>query len=86
MNNKEKYNGWENRSTWLAILWLDNESREVNDRAREIAIVCNTTKRFKSQIKPILLEIKGLWKEQDFDALKINFSEVWEHLAPSTKY
>ncbi len=40
----------------------------------------------KRMITPVLLEIKELWREQDFDALKINFAEVWEHLAPSTKY
>lgn len=83
---KEEYNGWANRSTWLVILWLDNQSKEINDRAKEIAVVSDTTKQFISLIKPVLLETKDLWHEKDFDILQTNWIQVWEHFAPSTKY
>jgi len=86
INMKEKYQGWTNRSTWLVVLWLDNESPEIYKRVREIAIISNTKKHFINYIKPFLLDIKGLWKESNFDILQTNWSEVWEHLAPSTKY
>lgn len=78
---KLKYNGWKNRSTWLVKLHLDNTSKEVSTRTNEIAIRANTTKQFKSMIAPILRDIPQLWKEYDFDVLKVDFRELWDSLS-----
>jgi hypothetical protein len=37
----EKYNGYKNRSTWLAIIHLDNTNLEVYNKAQELAIKYN---------------------------------------------
>jgi len=74
----ENYQGYANRSTWLAKLHLDNTNKEITDRAIEFAIQADTTKSFKSMITPLLLDCKQLWKEQDFDSLRIDFSELWD--------
>jgi hypothetical protein len=81
----EKYNGWKNRSTWLAVVHLENTSKEVHDSAVEKAIQANTSKSFKNLIRAVLLDIPELWKEQDFDALRIDFDEIWNRLAGYNK-
>jgi len=37
----DKYNGWSNRSTWLAVLHLDNTTLEVYEDAKKLAIKYN---------------------------------------------
>ncbi len=82
METIEKYNGWKNRSTWLVILHLDNTSKEVNELSIEKAIQADTLKQFKALIRPVLSKMTPLlWKESDFDILKTDFTEVWNHLA-----
>jgi hypothetical protein len=78
--NKEKYNGYKNRSTWLVFLHLQNTSEEIYIRAVEIAVQSNTTRQFKNLIRPILLSIPQLWKEEDFDVLRVDFSQVWDNM------
>jgi len=74
----EKYNGYKNRSTWLSKIHLDNTNLEIYERANAIGIEANTIKEFKNKIKPVLLNCPLLWKEQDFDALEIDFNELWD--------
>jgi hypothetical protein len=83
--NKEKYNGYINRSTWLAKLHIDNTNEDIYKRAIEIAVQANTLKQFKNMIKPILLDIPLLWKEQDFDGTKIDFMELWNAIEKNNK-
>lgn len=75
---KETYNGYKNRSTWLTCLHLDNTSKEIYELAVVKAIQADKTKQFKAYIRPVLLEIPLLWKEQDFDILKVDFGQVWD--------
>ena len=82
---QDTYNGYKNRSTWLVQLHIDNTSRELNDLAYERAIQANTLKHFKSMISPILQEMPILWKEQDFNVLEVDFSEIWNSLAGDLK-
>jgi hypothetical protein len=37
--NPDEYQGWKNRETWAAALWLNN-TRELYDAARELAADC----------------------------------------------
>ena len=77
MEYKTKYNGYKNRSTWLAKLHLDNTNEYIYKRAIEIAVQANTLKSFKNMLKPLLLDIPLLWKEENFDSTKIDFMELW---------
>jgi hypothetical protein len=72
-----KYNGWKNRSTWLAVVHLDNTSKEISDRLAEIAVNSDTVKEFKARMRPILLETK-ISGEKGLDFLRIDWEEIWD--------
>lgn len=73
-----KYNGYTNRSTWLAKLHLDNTNLEVSKMANEIGIEADTTRQFKNMILPVLRIMTRVSEEQNYDPLQINFSELWD--------
>lgn len=73
------YQGYKNRSTWLAKLHLDNTSKEVNDEAVRIAIRANTTKQFRNAITSLLIDTP-IASEKDFDLKDIDFRELWDSL------
>lgn len=81
------YNGWKNRSTWLVKLHLDNTSKEISNRAYELAVQANTTKQFKSMLAGLLQDpaLKALWQEDEFDALQIDTRAIWDALTESAK-
>lgn len=72
------YNGFKNRSTWLVKLHLDNTNQEIYTRAKEIAIEADTVRQFKGMITPLMNDTPLLWKEIDFDALKVDFRDLWD--------
>lgn len=76
---EESHNGWKNRSTWLVKLHLDNTSKDLYTLVHERAVQANTKKQFTAMLKPILLESTPLlWKEKDFDILRVDFNEIWD--------
>lgn len=73
----ETYNGWENRSTWLAKLHLDNDSKETNELAHSAGVESDTLKQFKNRITTVLIEHTTVQSEQDFDFSDIDYSALW---------
>lgn len=73
-----KYNGWANRSTWLAKLHLDNDSEEVNNRAHELGVQADTIKQFKNLIVPVLRHETTVSREQSFDWNEVDYNELWD--------
>lgn len=75
---KENYNGWANRSTWLAKLHLDNDSKETNDLAHSAGVESDTLKQFKNRITTVLIEHTIVQSEQSFDFSEIDYGELWD--------
>lgn len=76
---KQTYNGWKNRSTWLAKLHLDNDGKDITDRAIEIAVVANTVRQFKNRAI-LLLDKTQIHTEQAYDVHEVDFDEIWDSL------
>lgn len=68
-NTNETYNGWSNRSTWLATLWLENE--ESTHRQFEEAVKASDIPALKR-----LLKQTGFRNEQNKDEKAINWKEI----------
>jgi len=75
----ETYQGYKNRSTWLACLWLDNTSLEVHEHAKSIARrVGKVGERIKEAEK--LLNETGINTELSYNKKEISWKEVFDHL------
>lgn len=74
----KKYNGWANRSTWLAKVHLDNTTADITRRAHEIGVASNTLDDFKADIYPLLRRETQVDKEQDFLMLEVEWDELWD--------
>jgi hypothetical protein len=68
------YQGYKNRSTWLAVLWLDNTSPQVHEEAKRLA-------RKRDIIGLLnLIESTGFSNEREKNINEVETSEVIEHL------
>ncbi len=74
---EEKYNGWENRSTWLVQVHLDNTTSDIAAFAKEIAVQANTTKQYATRIRALLTATK-IRDEVGYDEKAINWRELWD--------
>jgi len=53
---RDTYNGWANRSTWLAVLWLTN-TESTNDDLRSIALSGRSGLEKEQTLKAYLEEL-----------------------------
>lgn len=72
-NESETYNGWKNRETWLANLWLENEYR-VYKSALETAKTYAASKLGADLLGGKLINALVLWRN-DNEALANDLSK-----------
>jgi len=63
------YQGYKNRSTWLANLHLQNESEEIHNKAVEIV-------ERKGQNTELAILVAPLLKEENTDINEVEWSEI----------
>ena len=86
MHEAEKYNGWSNRETWLANLWLNNDesSYDVLCRAIDVAgTLFDKADWLEEQLRYQLddeIDVPCLWQ----DLLQTAFGRIsWSELIES---
>jgi hypothetical protein len=68
--NTDRYNGWENRETWAAFLWITNELRTYNHfknlaKDGEVDVVASALSKYFDDANAVLAENLGA-REQEF--------------------
>lgn len=78
MNEHQTYNGWSNRETWLASLWLNNDEANQSllaEASKQPGEVCDKAEWLERQLVEALDELEGsptLWT----DLLRTAFNRV----------
>ncbi len=73
--NEEKYNGYKNRSTWLAVIHLENTSNEVFKEAVKLA---DKYKELRVELTKILRTTR-IDEETNYKQKDMDLEEVIKH-------
>jgi hypothetical protein len=90
----ESYNGWTNRETWAAHLWLTNDEYVYNSLTETLAGITDRYSR-GDEIKETLSEFQNMAAEGELQAVqmlldigslwRVNYQEIADALSETIK-
>jgi hypothetical protein len=72
------YQGYINRSTWLAVLHFDNDGSDIYNKIISFAVESNTLSQFRYKANA-LLSSTNIRSESSYNEAQIDWDQVWDH-------